>query len=119
MKSENCIFCKIIRGEINSPRILEDDKFVCIRDIQPQARIHFLVFPKTHVESLAAFDLTDISREKMMGEMFEFISKVVAKEGLLPNGFRSVINTNKDAGQTVPHLHLHILAGEVLSGSFA
>jgi histidine triad (HIT) family protein len=100
----NCIFCKIISGAIPSPRVDEDDSFICIRDIQPQAPTHLLVVPKTHVIDVTAADAA------LVGEMFEFGVRVARKQGLLPGGFRSMINTGVNGGQTVFHLHLHLLA---------
>jgi len=114
-----CIFCKIIRGEIPSPRVAESDEFICIRDIQPQAKHHLLVIPKQHLESLAeAFPAEGASQAALMGRMLEFGTRVAREQGLLPQGFRSVVNTGANGGQTVFHLHLHLLGGEPLRGSF-
>lgn len=113
--SKDCLFCKIAGNEIPSERIFENDRFFAIRDIQPQAKKHFLVIPKEHVASLA----TALPEKKeLMGELFAAGVEVAKREGLLPDGFRSVINTNQYGGQTVFHIHLHILGGEPLRGSF-
>ena len=117
--SANCIFCKIISGSIQSPRVAEDDDFICIRDIQPQAPQHFLVIPKEHIVDLVeAFPEAGESRAILIGKMFEFGAGVARKQGLVPAGFRSVINTGKQAGQTVFHVHLHLMGGAPLHDSF-
>ncbi len=111
----NCIFCKIIAGEIPSPRVYEDDSFICIRDIQPQAKTHLLLIPKMHLASLAdAFPESGTSHSDLMGKMMEVAVRVARENQLLPHGFRSVINTGEGGGQSVHHLHLHILAGSLL-----
>jgi histidine triad (HIT) family protein len=115
----DCLFCKIIRGEIPAPKLYEDENFVCIRDIRPQAKTHLLVMPKEHVASLeAAFPDEGESRATLVGKLFEAGTKVARQNGLLPGGFRAVINTNDDGGQTVFHLHLHILGGGALRDHF-
>jgi len=117
---KDCLFCKIIEGSIPSPRVYEDSLFICIRDIQPQAKTHLLVIPKDHVSSLAtAFPEGGSGRTELIGKMFETASKIAYQEKLLPGGFRAVINTEKNGGQTVFHLHLHLLGGESLSNGFA
>lgn len=113
--ARDCVFCRIIQGEIPSARLFEDESFIVIRDIQPHARIHLLVIPKEHVVSLEeAFPTTGLSRRDLMGRIFETGLRVAREQGLLPGGFRSVINTGPDALQTVPHLHLHLMGGQVL-----
>jgi histidine triad (HIT) family protein len=117
--SAACVFCKIARGEIPAPRLAENDEFLCIRDIHPQAREHLLVLPKEHIESLAEmFPHASEGRPKLMGRMLDFATQVAWERGLLPAGFRTVINTGKQGGQTVFHLHVHLLGGEPLGGSF-
>jgi histidine triad (HIT) family protein len=119
-RSSDCLFCKIIQGEIPAPKIYEDTEFVCIRDIRPQAKTHLLVMPKEHIPSLsAAFPENGQGKGEILGKLFEVGTKIARQEGLLPKGFRSVINTEQDAGQTVFHIHLHLLGGEPLRGSFA
>jgi histidine triad (HIT) family protein len=104
----------MIQGQVDVPKVYEDNDFICIRDIHPQAKAHFLVIPKTHIESLAeAF-----SREPqiaLMGKLLAVGTQVAEQEGLLPSGFRSVINTGREAGQSVFHIHLHILGGQSLA----
>lgn len=114
--AKDCIFCKIIAGTIKSELLYEDDSFVCIRDIHPKAKIHLLVLPKQHVVSLEAVypDGGVAAQPELMGKLFEAVTKIARKHGLLPHGFRSIINTNHGGGQTVFHLHVHLLGGETL-----
>src|SRR5690349_13909453 len=98
-ESQDCLFCKMIRGEISSPRVYEDDSFICIRDIHPQAKVHLLVIPKEHVASLAtAFPSQGSSNAALIGKLFEVATHIAREQNLLPGGFRSVINTEKNAG---------------------
>lgn len=115
----DCIFCKIIKKEIPSQFVHETENAIVIRDIQPQAKKHYLVIPKKHVRSLEEVFSSGSEGVKALSELYLAASQVVQKEGLLPGGFRSVINTNADGGQTVYHLHLHLLGGEKLKGTFA
>ena len=119
MKKSDCIFCKIASGEIPAKKILENEHAFVIADLHPQAKKHFLVIPKNHVDSLADAFSNAPEAKKMLGELFSLGKELAVQEKLLPGGFRSVINTNEDGGQTVFHLHLHILGGEKLKGSFA
>lgn len=112
----DCIFCKMIEGVIPATKLFEDKDFICIRDIRPQAKDHFLVIPKAHLANLTdAFP----TYEQLMGRMLAVGVQLAQSQGLMPRGFRTVINTNADAGQTVFHIHAHILGGEPLSGGFA
>ena len=106
----DCIFCKIIAGEIPSTKIYEDDKVIAFRDIHPQAPVHFLVVPKEHIKSAA-----EITAENsgIVAYCFEIISKLAAQEKLT-DGFRVINNCGENAGQTVPHIHFHVLAGKPL-----
>ncbi|MBC7386775.1 MAG: histidine triad nucleotide-binding protein [Cryobacterium sp.] len=116
--SANCVFCKIIAGEIPSPRLFENERVIAIRDVHPQAKHHFLIIPKHHIASLTeAFNVEKEGRETL-ADLFEAASRVVTETGLDAEGFRSVINTGENGGQTVFHLHLHLLGGERLSGGF-
>ncbi len=113
--SKDCIFCKIIQGEIPASRVYEDELFLCIKDIQPQAKSHFLVLPKEHLTSLETIFPDKTSKlELMVGKMFSVGTELARKQGLLPGGFRTVINTGPHSGQTVFHIHLHVLGGEPL-----
>ncbi|MCL2234582.1 MAG: histidine triad nucleotide-binding protein [Firmicutes bacterium] len=105
---ENCVFCKIINGTIPSEKIYEDDVFIIFRDINPISNIHYLAVPKAHYSQIEEMNADD---EKNLGKIFSTISFLKEKLNLT-NGYRLVINQGKDAGQTVFHLHIHILAGQ-------
>ncbi len=115
----DCIFCKIVGGKIPAPFVYEDANVIVIRDLHPQAKQHFLVIPKQHVDSLAALYVDDTNGRRVVGDLFSAANALAKKEGLLSAGFRSVINTGADGGQTVFHLHLHVLGGEKMKGTFA
>lgn len=102
--SDNCIFCKIIRGDFGTEFVYESKNTVVFNDINPAAPIHMLVCPKTHVESL-----NELEDEKLMSELLQTVKAVTKKVGL--NAYKTQINTGKDAGQEVFHLHIHILGG--------
>ena len=108
---ENCLFCKIVRGEIPSTKVYEDEKILAFRDISPMAPVHILVIPKTHIGSVA-----EISGENsaVVAHIFEKIAQIAKAEGL-DKGYRVVSNCGDHGGQTVHHLHFHILGGEKLS----
>ena len=103
----DCLFCKIIEGEIPSSKVYEDEFCFAFRDINPQAPTHILVVPKAHIESCAEITNTNSA---FVGHIFEAIPKIARQQGL-SSGFRVISNSGHDAGQTVPHLHFHILAG--------
>lgn len=107
---ENCLFCKIINGEIPSNRVYEDEEILAFKDIKPLAPIHILIIPKKHISS--ANDLKE-GDEKVIGKIFTVINKL-AKEFKLDNGYRIVNNCGKDGGQEVMHLHFHLLGGKKL-----
>ncbi|HYJ79544.1 MAG TPA: histidine triad nucleotide-binding protein [Longimicrobiaceae bacterium] len=109
----DCIFCRIVAGEIPSPRVLEGDDFIAIRDINPAAPVHVLVIPRQHVESVA--QLQDDDRD-LAGALLLAARDVAVHEGIPESGYRVVINTGTEGGQTVPHLHVHVLGGRQLSG---
>ena len=108
---ENCLFCKIIAGEIPSTKVYEDEKILAFRDIAPQAPTHVLVVPKTHIQ-----DTDGITAENsaVIAHIFAVIPQIAKAEGL-NNGYRVVTNCGADSGQTVPHLHFHILGGKQMS----
>lgn len=110
MLKDDCIFCKIIRGEIPSSKVFEDDKTLVFRDIEPKAKVHFLAVPKTHFATLAEMDGEG---KGYLSHILEKIPQIAEAEGL-EKGYRLVINQGADAGQTVFHLHVHILGGEPL-----
>ncbi|WP_448873038.1 histidine triad nucleotide-binding protein [Desulfobulbus propionicus] len=103
---DNCLFCKIIRGEIPAAKLYEDEDLLAFRDIAPQAPTHFLVIPKKHLSGPAAVSEED---ERIVGKMLRVGSEIARKEGI-PE-FRVVFNNGAQAGQTVFHLHMHILGG--------
>lgn len=112
----DCIFCKIINKEIPSKIVYEDDKIIAFHDVNPMAPVHALIVPKVHVESLNELD--DVSTEYLSYAMSK-VSTVADMLGVKDNGYRTVINTGEDAGQTVKHLHIHILGGTKLPDKMA
>ncbi|MCR3758197.1 histidine triad nucleotide-binding protein [Clostridium felsineum] len=104
---DECIFCKIIKGEIPSSKVYEDDKVFAFKDINPAAPIHVLVIPKEHISSL-----NDVNEEnsKLIAHVFVVISKLAKELGIDEDGFRVVSNCGEAAGQTVQHVHFHLLA---------
>ena len=107
----DCLFCKIVAGEIPSTKVYEDETVLAFRDIAPQAPTHILVIPKTHVPSVAGITAENSA---VVAHIFEVIAKVAAQEGL-ESGYRVVSNCGDHAGQTVKHLHFHILGGRQLT----
>ncbi|MDR2519017.1 MAG: histidine triad nucleotide-binding protein [Spirochaetaceae bacterium] len=108
---EGCVFCRIARGLIPSDKIYEDGDFLAFYDLSPQAPVHFLVIPKRHIESL--MDLAEADRN-LAGGLLIKARELAEKLGCAGKGGRFVINCKSDGGQTVPHLHLHVLAGRPL-----
>jgi histidine triad (HIT) family protein len=104
---DSCIFCKIVRGEIPSRKIFEDDEMLAFYDIKPLAPIHFMVIPKQHIASLAH---AGALHTELLGKML-FLAARLANEYGLENGFRTVINTGPGGGQEVYHLHIHVIGG--------
>ena len=102
----DCLFCKIIAGEIPSNKIYEDDRVYAFHDIDPKAPVHFLVIPKEHIRS--AMEITD-ENSAIVGHIFAVIAKLVKEMGI-ENGYRVVTNIGEDGGQTVEHMHFHVLA---------
>lgn len=107
----DCIFCKIIDGQIPSKKVYEDDKVLAFYDLNPQAPIHFLVVPKLHLKSAAEIDAENAP---IIGHLFATIAKITRDLGI-ENGYRIITNCGPDAKQTVEHLHFHVLAGKELS----
>ena len=107
----DCLFCKIIAGEIPSTKVYEDDSVLAFRDIAPQAPTHVLVIPKAHISGC---DGVTVENSAVVAHIFEVIPAIAKSEGLT-NGYRVVSNCGPDAGQTVPHLHFHILGGKRLT----
>ena len=106
-----CLFCKIVAGEIPSTKVYEDETVFAFRDIAPQAPVHVLVIPKEHIPSV---DGVTADNSAIVAHIFEVIPRIAAAEGLT-NGYRVISNCGPDAGQTVPHLHFHILGGRELT----
>lgn len=105
---DDCLFCKFAKGEIPVDKVYEDEDFIVIRDINPQAKNHFLAIPKTHFRLLSEMTEDDAERLKRILKKIPTLEKELE----LKNGYRLVINQGDDAGQTVPHLHIHILSGQ-------
>lgn len=110
MLNDNCLFCKIIEGKIPSAKVYEDGNMLVFKDIEPKAKVHLLAVPKTHFALLSE---ADEEGEIMLAHVFKKIPEVAAANGC-ENGFRLAINQGEDAGQTVHHLHVHILGGQTL-----
>ena len=106
-----CIFCKIIRGEIPCSRVYEDDKMLAFDDIQPMAPVHVIIIPKQHFSTLLDIDVKNIN---IADELFFAAQKVAKIKGIDEKGFRTVINCNAEGGQVVFHLHMHVLGGRKL-----
>ena len=107
---DDCIFCKIIKGEIPSNKVYEDDEILAFKDINPMAPVHILVIPKKHIESVNEIEKED---EILIGKIFTVIKKLAEENGL-DNGYRIVNNCGEDGGQAVKHLHFHLLGGRKL-----
>jgi histidine triad (HIT) family protein len=112
MSEENCIFCKIVAGQIPAYKIYEDDLALAFHDITPQAPVHVLIIPREHLESLNDAGKGD---EAMLGHLLRLAPKIANQLGIAENGFRTCINTGADSGQSVFHLHVHVLGGRHLS----
>ena len=102
----NCLFCKMIRGEIQPDVVFEDDRVLAFRDINPQAPVHILIIPKEHIGTLNELDNSELA-----GHMMLTLSKLANQEGLAEQGYRAVVNCNRHGGQEVYHLHMHLLGG--------
>ena len=111
MKND-CLFCRIVKGEVPAAVIYSDDHVVAFTDINPQAPLHALIVPRQHIESLNALTADD---EALVGELVRRAALIARDKGYADGGFRTVFNTNADAGQTVFHIHLHLLAGRRFS----
>jgi histidine triad (HIT) family protein len=108
----DCLFCKIINGDIPSDKVYEDEKVFVFRDINPKAKVHLLMVPREHVESLN--ELTP-AHDALMTHMLRLLPQLAREQGL-DTGFRTIINTGKGGGQEVFHLHIHLLGGDDLPG---
>ena len=109
MASESCLFCKIISGEIPSQKVYEDDWVYAFRDIHPLAPVHVLIVPKVHIDSLNG---VGAENSEQVRHVMEAVPKIAALLGISVRGYRLISNCGKDGGQTVMHLHFHLLGGE-------
>lgn len=108
---ENCLFCKIIKGEIPCKKVYEDEEILAFHDINPAAPIHILVIPKKHIDCVAHISKED---ENLVGKIYGVINKIAEQQGFKEEGFRVIVNSGENGGQEVMHLHFHILAGKKL-----
>ncbi len=108
----SCLFCKIVAGEIPAKRVYEDEIVVAFEDINPQAPVHVLVIPKRHVATLNDLQASD---DQLVGTLVRRAAAIAGERGLAAGGYRTVFNCNSDAGQTVFHIHLHLLGGRRLT----
>ena len=110
MLDNNCVFCRIVRGELPSSKVYDDDKMIVFKDLEPKAKVHLLAVPKDHYKLL---EEVDSGRAQTLAYMLSKIPEIAKSNGC-DNGFRLIINQGDDANQTVSHLHIHILGGEKL-----
>jgi len=108
----DCLFCKMIEGAIKPDIVFENEQVLAFRDINPQAPVHVLVVPKQHISTLN--DLDD-HHSQLVGQMYLAAQQVARQTGIAEGGYRTVMNCNADAGQTVFHIHLHVLGGRIMS----
>ena len=112
MSEQDCLFCKIIAGDIPADIVYESDDAIAFRDINPQAPTHVLVIPRKHIATIN--DLAESDRE-IVGSLYMAAKEIAAEEGMAEDGYRAVMNCNAGAGQTVFHIHLHVLGGRQLT----
>ncbi|MGB7922241.1 MAG: histidine triad nucleotide-binding protein [Pyrinomonadaceae bacterium] len=112
MSEQTCLFCRIVAGEITADVVYQDERSIALRDINPQAPVHVLVIPRDHIESLDEASQRD---EALLGHLLRVAARVANEQGLSESGYRTVINTGAGAGQSVFHLHLHLLGGRQLN----
>lgn len=105
---ESCLFCKIVKGEIPSTKVYEDEDILAFNDINPAAPIHILIIPKKHITSLAYMKKED---EQIIGKIYGVINKIAEEKGFKEKGYRVIVNCGEDGGQEIMHLHFHLLAG--------
>lgn len=106
---QDCLFCKIVSGDIPSNKVYEDETVYAFTDVDPKAPVHVLIVPKAHMQ-----DMTDAAAPEVSAAMFRAAKCIARQMGLVERGFRCVINTGQDGGQSVPHLHMHLLGGREL-----
>ncbi len=105
---EDCIFCKIVKKEVPSDIVYEDEKIIAFKDIKPVVPVHILIIPKVHISSVNHLESKD---RELLGELFLVARKIAKDQGVTERGYRLVFNVGRDAGQTVDHLHIHLLGG--------
>ncbi len=110
MSDDDCLFCRIVRGEIPAKIVAETAESIAFRDIDPQAPTHVVLVPREHIDTLA-----DVSDPAVVGRLALLAAEVARREGIADSGYRAVINTNAHGGQTVFHLHMHLLGGRRLT----
>ena len=109
--TDSCIFCKIVSNEIKGDIVYRDEQVTAFRDIQPAAPTHILIVPNRHIESVNALEVGD---EQLMGHLITTAGKLAKEEKIDQGGFRLIMNTNADGGQTVFHIHLHLIGGQMM-----
>jgi len=107
----NCLFCKIVNREIPAAVIYEDEKIMAFKDIKPVAPVHLLIIPKKHISLINHLESED---KELIGELFLVAQKIAKEQGISESGYRVIVNVGKDAGQTIDHLHLHLMGGAKL-----
>jgi len=110
---EECLFCRIVAGEIPAEIVYQDKELIAFKDINPQAPKHLIIIPKNHIASLA--EITE-EQQGLMGRLIILATKLAQKEGVAENGYRLTVNCGAEGGQVVPHLHFHLIGGRKLSG---
>lgn len=108
---ENCIFCKIARGEIKTDAVYENDRIIAFKDLNPASPVHILIIPKVHISGVMALEDAD---KGLVGEIFLVARSLAEEFGIAEDGFRVVVNSGESAGQSVLHLHFHLLGGRKL-----
>lgn len=106
-----CLFCKIVNKEIPTKIVYEDDKVLAFKDIEPKAPVHLLIIPKKHILAVDHLELQD---KELIGGLFFIAQKIAKEQGISQTGYRLIFNVGKDAGQTIDHLHLHLMGGKKL-----
>ncbi|KJR41937.1 histidine triad (HIT) protein [Candidatus Magnetoovum chiemensis] len=111
MTDDNCIFCKIINREISSNIVYENEQVFAFEDINPQAPVHILIIPKKHIPTMLETPQDD---NALIGHLFQVAASIAKEKGIAERGYRTVMNCNRDAGQTVFHLHIHLIGGRIM-----
>ncbi|HYY43099.1 MAG TPA: histidine triad nucleotide-binding protein [Pyrinomonadaceae bacterium] len=112
MTDQDCIFCRVVAGDVRADIVFQEDRCLAFRDINPQAPVHVLIIPREHIESL---DDAGRGDEAVLGHILRIAARIANDQGLAESGFRTVINTGAGVGQSVMHLHLHVLGGRTMT----